>query len=223
MRSLLVAMTLVVAGLAGVSSPVVADELVSDLAIDVSVHPSAVVVGDEVTYHVLVTNHGPDLAAGVVVGGVVADALVHVGDSCGAGGAPPWTWAIGVVPVGATVECYLVVRTLAPGTVVHGVMVAGEGTDPNPGNDQDDATLTVEPVDPAPSGDVEDSVGDGNEAPPAASPGHPAPTLPHTGVDLEILVLAGIAVLSAGLLMLLIAGPRARSPRVAARRRGNAG
>ena len=113
--------------------------------------PGRVFVGQDVTYTILVTNDGPNIATGVIVTDTLpaGAAFVTAGTTQGtvseSGGVV--TATLGELASGATATVTITVRPTAAGTLSNIASVAGQQPDPNPGNNTTPPVVT--PVDPA--------------------------------------------------------------------------
>jgi uncharacterized repeat protein (TIGR01451 family) len=167
---------------------------VLDLSIDKVVAPALASVGDEVTYTLTVTNHGPSRATGVVVSDPLPAQVSYVSDTCGGVNAPPWTWDIGDLGADHTAICEITVEVLESGDITNVATVSGNEFELVRTNNEDDAVLDV--VGP----------------PPPVEPPPPGGELPPTGssVSGELLAL-GFALVGVGTLLTLAAWrPRRR-------------
>ncbi len=104
--------------------------------------------GDHLTYTIAVVNNGPADATGVTVTDVLPSAVTYVSNTCGGsfdGGTHIWTWNIGSLANAGSASCDLVVEVLpsANGPIVNTASVAGNETDPTPGNDASTASATA--------------------------------------------------------------------------------
>lgn len=119
----------------------------TDLSITKSPSEEVVNVGETVDYTLVVTNEGPGDATGVAVTDDLPAEVRYVSDTCGGMDVPPWTWEVGALGVGETVECVITVEALATGTIVNTSTVAGDQRDPTPENNSDDAEFVVPEAD----------------------------------------------------------------------------
>ncbi len=125
----------------------------ADLGITKTASQSIVFSGDEITYTITVTNHGPSFSSGFTVTDTLSGNVSFVSASAGcshSGAAFGGTVTCVHTPdvaVGGTVTFTIVVDTkfpLAAGTtIVNTAMVDGDDTDPNPANDNASASSTV--------------------------------------------------------------------------------
>jgi uncharacterized repeat protein (TIGR01451 family) len=122
-----------------------ADPPRADLALTKSDSPDPVLVENELTYELAVTNHGPDLASDVVVTDNLPDtvALLSVLSSQGScSGITTITCELGTLAAEATATITIRVATLETGTVSNTASVTASERDPVPGNNS--ATETTE-------------------------------------------------------------------------------
>ncbi|GAA4846714.1 DUF11 domain-containing protein [Luteimicrobium xylanilyticum] len=117
----------------------------ADLSVTKTVDPTAVQVGDTVTYRVTVHNAGPDPADGVVmtddpptgmtVVSIGTPSQGEVSDDAG-------TWTVGHLDSGASATVEVTAQVDTAGTKTNTVTVsAPDVSDPNPDNNTDSATL----------------------------------------------------------------------------------
>jgi uncharacterized repeat protein (TIGR01451 family) len=127
--------------------------------------------GVPLAWAVTVTNNGPDDATGVVVTDPLDPCTTYIRDTCGGSDVPPWTWNVGSLPALATVGCSIEVDfSGCTGLVSNIATVAGNVSDPMPGNNQ--STIVIGVPEPPPGG------------PPAI------PTLGGAGLAVLLLVIA---------------------------------
>ncbi|MGC4959331.1 hypothetical protein ACLQ2P_39550 [Actinomadura citrea] len=88
------------------------------LAATMVTDPVSATVGEDVTFHLAVSNHGPAQATGVIVT-VQFSADLEFVSAAGTGtyGRPPGEWAIGDLPAGDTAELQLHTTATAPGAL----------------------------------------------------------------------------------------------------------
>jgi uncharacterized repeat protein (TIGR01451 family) len=111
------------------------------------------VAGQEADFRITVTNLGPADAAGVMVTDAFPAELTYVSDTCGAGNAVPWVWAIGALAASGMASCDVTVMVdgAAAGQIVNVASVASSTTDPNPSNDTSTAASVVQLPDAIPA------------------------------------------------------------------------
>ncbi len=123
----------------------------SDLSIAFAPPPAPVLAGQDLTYVLAITNHGPSTASGVVATDLLPAnvAIVSVGSSQGltavAGSTVSAT--LGTLPSGDTATFTIVVQpsALAVGEIVDSASVAGNQSDPNLANNSTSTTTEVDP------------------------------------------------------------------------------
>ncbi len=122
----------------------------ADLEIVKDVAPGgSVKVGDELTYTLTVTNNGPNAASNVVVedefsGDVQIASVTPEQGSCTQ--TPPISCDLGAIPVAGQVTITVVALPLDRGTLDNTATVDGDEADPDPTNNEDDATVKVKRV-----------------------------------------------------------------------------
>jgi uncharacterized repeat protein (TIGR01451 family) len=110
----------------------------TDLSLKVSATPDPVVVGNDLTYSMVVTNHGPWTATDVKLtntipaGATFVSATPSVGTIVTNSGALVWT--IGTLPRDAAATATVVLRPTLVGPALSSTSVLGAQSDPNPGN-----------------------------------------------------------------------------------------
>lgn len=123
----------------------------TDLMIIKSDLPDPVIVGNNVTYTINVSNLGPDPATSVVVtdtlpmGTTFVSAITNQGSCSQAAGTV--TCNLGTVPSSGGVVITIVVTAIAVGTLNNTVSISTTGNDPVAGNNSDPESTTVNPVD----------------------------------------------------------------------------
>ena len=117
----------------------------ADLAVTIAATPNPVLVGSNLTYTVTVTNNGPTAATGVLLTNVLPTGVDSVSAS---GGRSPvegvLVFQVGNLDAGAEVELFVVVKASTAGAITSVARVAGDQTDPNPGNNTVVASTTVQ-------------------------------------------------------------------------------
>jgi uncharacterized repeat protein (TIGR01451 family) len=125
----------------------------ADLQVGLSDSPDPVVVGQPLTYSVTVLNRGPAKATQVNLSDTLPGGagIVSVTPSQGTcGGAPDIACDLGELEPGVAAEIEIVVTPSVPGQLVNTVHVTANESDPMPGNNQGQASTSVNaPVPPA--------------------------------------------------------------------------
>ena len=160
-----------------------------------------VVVGDHVTYTVVVGNAGPSDATGVVVAEALPAGLRYVNSTPNIGSFDPLSgqWSIGALAVGQEARLTVLVQTTAPGTIVNSaevVAVDQPDVDSHPAGSPGDA----------PDEDDRDEAGlQVTAAAPPAAPGGP---IPRTGTSSAPLAAIGVMLAVVGAALLVFVGRR---------------
>jgi len=100
----------------------------------------------QITYDLTVTNNGPDAATDVLVTDELPAEVTFVSDTCGGQNVPPWSWDAGDLPPDGSISCTLTVTALVPGDVTNTSVVGSNESDPDPGNNTAEETVTVPPA-----------------------------------------------------------------------------
>jgi uncharacterized repeat protein (TIGR01451 family) len=137
-----------------VATAVTAVDISADVAVLKTVTPStAVLVGDQVTFTISVSNNGPNTATGVVVSDVLPAGFTFVSatPSQGTYTQASGAWSIGTLAIGASpVTLDLVATVTQPGALTNtATKTAQQQPDPNTANDSAVASINA-----APSADV---------------------------------------------------------------------
>ena len=119
----------------------------ADLGVELSASPSAIAVGQNVTYTMIVKNNGPAAAANVQAS-LVRSASLHFVSASAAQGtcgsdANPLTCALGQLAAGSQTSIQFMMRATAPGQVVTFAAAASETADSNQSNNSQQLALTV--------------------------------------------------------------------------------
>jgi uncharacterized repeat protein (TIGR01451 family) len=119
----------------------------ADLSVTSTGAPNPVLVGQNLTYTVRITNGGPQAATGVTLretlpAGVTPVSAVSTPGTCTVA-VPQVSCAIGNLANGATATATLVVTPLAAASLSNTFSVAAKETDPNPGNNAATTVTTV--------------------------------------------------------------------------------
>lgn len=171
----------------------------ADLTIAKSDSPDPIIVNQQLTYTLTVSNTGPDTATNVVVtdtlpaGAAFGSATAEQG-SCGEA-AGVVTCNLGNIADGDSVIVTIVVTPTVVGNNVNSASVIGDVNDPDPGDNSDDEDTDVDPAlpEPTPTGPLP-------TIDPTDPPGSP---LPGPRIS-SIPTLSGWASLAMPLLMVLI-------------------
>ena len=138
------------------------DVTIIDLEVDKTVDDASVLVGEQVTFTVSVTNQRPDDATGVEVTDALPAGMTYLSHATGTGifDSASLVWLIGDLAVDATVTLDLTVSVDEAGTFVNEAEVAAaneEDSDSTPndggGDNWDDGTVTAD--EPPPIIDLE--------------------------------------------------------------------
>lgn len=120
-----------------------------DLSLTQTVSSMSVVLGDQLTYTLQVTNRGSAEASGVRVTDTLAAEVDLVSATTTRGscrGTRNIVCALCDLPVNATATINIVVKTKTAGTFTNTANVAGNETDPDPANNAATVTTTVQPL-----------------------------------------------------------------------------
>ncbi|MFC2078072.1 hypothetical protein ACFLTM_04615, partial [Candidatus Bipolaricaulota bacterium] len=119
----------------------------ADLRVEKTDDPDPVVVGQNLTYTIVVTNDGPDDATGVEVADTLPAGVIYVSDTPSQGTFSSSTnvWTVGSLANGAsaTLELVVEVGSGAGTSITNTACVTGDQVDLNSANDCDDETTTV--------------------------------------------------------------------------------
>ena len=105
--------------------------------------PPTAAVGATVTYHIAVTNHGPDPALGVVVTDIVPFGMTVINAAACTNAGGTLSCPIGSIAVNNTAGFDIQLQAFAPGTYVNEAMVLGQQGDPVPGNNGSFAATAI--------------------------------------------------------------------------------
>ena len=118
-----------------------------DLAVTKTAAPSSIVVGENITYAIAVTNQGPDQATGVFVEDFLPQGVTFVSVSSSQGDCFQQTAGIacelGDLPPGTTATVELVGKATQAGTVNNSVTATGDEDDPDTANNSGQVSVTI--------------------------------------------------------------------------------
>src|SRR5262249_32275428 len=108
-----------------------------------SVSNAAPVVGQTITFTLVVGNRGPDAATDVIVSDPLPAGLTFVSATASQGAYDPGTgiWTGGTLPPGGTAVLQVTALTTAVGPTVNGAAVRADQFDPDLSNNQDAVSL----------------------------------------------------------------------------------
>ena len=128
---------------AGLGAPSVS----ADLAVTKTAAPSSIVVGENITYAIAVTNQGPDQATGVFVEDFLPQGVTFVSVSSSQGDCFQQTAGIacelGDLPPGTTATVELVGKATQAGTVNNSATATGDEDDPDTANNSGQVSVTI--------------------------------------------------------------------------------
>jgi uncharacterized repeat protein (TIGR01451 family) len=131
------------------TTTIVSSPASADLSITKTGAPDPVMVGDDVTYTITVTNNGPDSADGVTVTDPLDSRLQFVSaDHGGAGSAGVVTWDLGSLGNGESRVLTVVATVLTDHAPLLNTATVTSST-PDPDSTNDDATASIDPIDPS--------------------------------------------------------------------------
>ncbi len=122
----------------------------ADLSVTATATPDPVIVTSNVTYTIVVANHGPSTATGITLadtlptGATLVSSNVSQGNISAIGGVV--TWTIGTLAKDATATATLVARPTVVGTATNFCAAFAVETDPNTANNTATTTTTVNSV-----------------------------------------------------------------------------
>jgi uncharacterized repeat protein (TIGR01451 family) len=122
----------------------------SDLALSKTVSDATPNVGDTVTFTVTLTNHGPDAATNVQVSDLLPAGLTFVSSTPSQGTYSSGTglWTVGTVAANATPTLQIQATVVGPSAETNTATIShSDQFDPNPGNNQTEATVTPQQAD----------------------------------------------------------------------------
>lgn len=122
-------------------------EIAADM-VDLTIEKTATVQDDGTTvaFALQVTNLGPNDATGVAVTDTLPECVEYRSDDCDGAAGPPWTWSIGALAADASATCTVMVDAggcLGEGPQTNVATVAGNETESNPDNNDDDVEFDL--------------------------------------------------------------------------------
>jgi uncharacterized repeat protein (TIGR01451 family)/fimbrial isopeptide formation D2 family protein len=158
---------------------------VADLTLSKTANPSAVRKGDQMTYTIVVTNDGPDIATGVIVRDQLPSGVTYVSSSDPAYNPTTGAWTVGSMADGGSATLTIAARVGQTGSITNTAQVAAsDQRDPDPANGEATAVISAGGATPPPTVAVETGL-------PAGDPGSLA-------LWVLGLALAGFALMSMG-------------------------
>ena len=118
----------------------------ADLALTQRTDPPQILVGETVTFDLLVTNRGPDTATSATVSITLPDGMTAVSADCGAGtisGAGPLAWSLGALACGQSAWARVAARADVQGTLQESAEITSDTADPAPANNACVGTVTA--------------------------------------------------------------------------------
>ena len=118
----------------------------ADLAIVKTTLQNTVIAGEEITYQLTVTNHGPSDALNTVVNDVLPNGLTLISATPSVGTWLQPNWSLGTLPVGETETLTIVAATspdLQPGTITNNATVTSTTPDPVLSNNSSSVTNNI--------------------------------------------------------------------------------
>lgn len=114
-----------------------------DLGVTMSANKNAPIVGENLTYTIIVTNHGATTAYDVEVLDVLPTGFSYVSSSATAGAynASNGKWTIGNLAAGTSRTLNIVAQRLATGNFTNTASVSHSGTDPNASNNSSSVAM----------------------------------------------------------------------------------
>ena len=126
------------------SSSIIANSVVSDLAVSKVVSNPTPKPGDSVTFTVTVTNLGADTASNVVVTDSVPNGYTVTGTSPSVGSWSAPNWTIASLAANASATLSITATVLGSGTYLNSVSATSNSSDPDPSNNA--ASAAVQPT-----------------------------------------------------------------------------
>jgi uncharacterized repeat protein (TIGR01451 family)/fimbrial isopeptide formation D2 family protein len=119
---------------------------VADLAVTKAVTPKSVFTGGRVTYTIVVTNHGPDNATGVIVRDELPDGVTYVSSAGGTYSAKTGAWTVGSLTNGSSASLTITATVGKNASITNNAGVAAsDQRDPDPSNNADSAAIKSVP------------------------------------------------------------------------------
>ncbi len=118
----------------------------TDMGVAITASPDPANVGDNVSYTLTATNHGPLAAGGVTVADTIPSGTTYISATPSQGtcsGLSHLVCDLGVLDAGGAVTLVVVVKTKAAGSLTDTATVTSSWSDPNPANDSASVTTTV--------------------------------------------------------------------------------
>jgi uncharacterized repeat protein (TIGR01451 family) len=117
----------------------------ADLEVSISASPDPVIIGDNLTYTIVITNHGPADATNVVLTDNLPSGVAYVSDDSGCSYATGVaTCNLGGIANDASKTVQIVVNVIAIGTLENTATATADQPDPGPGNNSDTTTTQAE-------------------------------------------------------------------------------
>ncbi len=119
----------------------------TDLALGLTATPGPIIVGDNVTYTLNVTNNGPDTATGVSVNQTLSSSVIFLGSSASQGtvaqNGSSITFNLGSLQAGSNATLTVTVKTTIAGIITSTALVGDLETDPDPSNNSASLSTVV--------------------------------------------------------------------------------
>jgi uncharacterized repeat protein (TIGR01451 family)/fimbrial isopeptide formation D2 family protein len=119
---------------------------VADLEVTKAVAPKSVFTGDRVTYTIVVTNHGPDNATGVIVRDQLPDGVTYVSSAGGTYSAKTGAWTVGSLTTHSSASLTITATVGKNASITNNAGVAAsDQRDPDLSNNADSAAIKSVP------------------------------------------------------------------------------
>jgi len=117
----------------------------ADLAVSKSANVSSVVMGDAVTFTIVITNNGTGSASNVLVDDLLPGGFAYFSHLAGTGSYDYVTgvWSIGTLAAGSTATLSITATTTQVGSIANTAIVRSQTYDPASSNNSSSATVTV--------------------------------------------------------------------------------